>query len=354
MKRLQLAAAIIAAIPALAVAQTNVTLFGILDTSLNFTNAGGTSGQRGAATQVVSGMAGQSRWGVRGSEDLGGGLSALFHIEGALKSDDGTGTSAGALNFQRRAVVGLGGGFGTVWLGRDYTPGFQSASGSDAGFAAGWQYGLYGTHLLNWTVDASAVRGIRWNNGIHYVSPNLGGLVIRGAIGLGERDIDPNKSSGNNIGLSARYDSGPVNAYFYAHDMKDPGGVATKTKQQGLGGGYAIGSNVRLSLGYGVNDPDGAAKFTGTNVGAAFRAGGGWIIGQYHRMSEKASGARGNTLALSYVYPLSKRTDLIASGGIQKNNDVSAFPLRASDFEVAPAVAGSDPKAFGFGIAHRF
>jgi predicted porin len=354
MKRLKFAAAVVAALPAFAFAQTSVTLFGILDTSLNFVNAGGSSGQRGSSTQLVSGVAGQSRWGVRGVEDLGGGLSALFHIEGAIKSDDGTGTASGALNFQRRAVVGLGGGFGTVWLGRDYTPGFQSASGSDVGFAAGWQYGLYGTHLLNWTVDAAAVRGIRWDNGIHYVSPNFGGLVVRAAYSAGERDITPNKSSGNNLGISFRYDNGPVNAYFYAHDMKDPAGVATKTKQQGLGGAYTFGDRVRLSVGYGVTDPDGVTKFIGTNVGVAMRAGPGWIMGQVHSMKEDSTKAKGNTLALSYVYPLSKRTDLIASGGIQKNNDAGNFALRASDFQVAPAAAGSDPKGFGLGIAHRF
>ena len=352
MKYFKIAAIALATMPAVTLAQSssNVVMFGILDTSVNYVDR---SGGVGSTMVLNSGMNGQSRFGVRGSEDLGGGMSALFHIEAAVQSDTGAGAGAGGgLTFQRRSVVGLSGNFGTVWLGRDYTPGFQAASGADVAFVVGWQYGLYGTTLLNWTADASAVRGIRWDNGIHYVSPSFGGLVVRAAYGMGESVTTPT-SSGNNIGLSLRYDQGPVNAFAFYHDMNDPGGLTTKTKQMGLGGGYNFGS-VRLSAGYSVNDPAGANKFTGTNLGVAFKAGNGWVMGQMHRMAESASGAVGNTLAVSYVYSLSKRTDLTVSAGMQRNNATGNFALRASDNQVAPGAVGADPKAIGFGIAHKF
>ena len=64
-----------------------------------------------------------SRLGLRGTEDLGGGLSASFWLEGALNNDDGTGTATGGgLNWQRRSTLSLAGGFGELRLGRDYTP----------------------------------------------------------------------------------------------------------------------------------------------------------------------------------------------------------------------------------------
>lgn len=352
MKRLRLCLAALACAPALAHAQTQITIFGLIDTSLNFVDSAGSGSQPGTARLVASGLNGQSRFGFRGSEDLGGDLFALFHIEGAIAADTGLGTATGGgLSFQRRSVVGLGGPFGTVWLGRDYTPGFSAASGADVAAIVGWQYGLYGTTLLNWTVDPTASRGIRWDNGIHYVSHSLGGLTIRAAYALGEQTT-PNSGRGNNIGLSGRYEGGPVYAFAYFHRLNDAD-ASTKTRHLGFGGGYNFGT-VRVTLAQQAVDPAGPREFVGRNVSVAVKLGNGWLMGQLHRIREDSVNSRGTTTALSYVYAMSKRTDLTVSAGSQRNSANGAYALRASDFQVAPAVAGRSPTGIGFGLAHRF
>ncbi len=350
MKKSLLAVAIVAALPAVAQAQTNVTMFGLLDASLVSTDRKAPSPGPGSAIQIMSGVAATNRFGVRGSEDLGGGMSAQFHLEGGLNVDDGTGKTGGAFDFTRRAVVGLGGGFGTILIGRDYTPGFIPAAGGDFG-----GYGLWGTNLGNWTNGSGAVAGIRWSNGIHYQSPNWGGLQIRAAYATGERDVTP-KTAGNNIGIAASYGAGPFSAHVFFHDMKDAvaaGAAQTKTKQSGIGGNVTFGP-AKIFLGYVTTDPAGAAKLTGVNLGVQFKLAGGSLGLQGHRLKETSISAQGTQLGLSYTRPLSKRTDWYFSAGQMKNNSTGNFGLRASDQQLAPGAVGADPRAIGVGVLHRF
>ncbi|OFA07383.1 porin [Duganella phyllosphaerae] len=117
MKKSLIAGAVLAAIGAAvpAAAQSNVTLYGLLDTGVeNLTHAG----PQGSATRVSSGGMNNSRFGFRGTEDLGGGLKAIFQLEGGLLTD--IGGSDGGL-FRRQANVGLEGSFGRVVLGRSFT-----------------------------------------------------------------------------------------------------------------------------------------------------------------------------------------------------------------------------------------
>jgi predicted porin len=350
MKKSLLAVAIVAALPAVAQAQTNVTMFGLLDASLASTDRKAPSPGPGSAIQILSGVAATNRWGVRGSEDLGGGLSAQFHLEGGLNVDDGTGKTGGAFDFTRRALVGLGGGFGTILIGRDYTPGFIPAAGSDYG-----GYGLWGTNLVNWTSGSNAANGIRWSNGIHWQSPNWGGFSARAAYATGERDVTP-KTAGNNIGLALSYAAGPFGGYVFFHDMKDPvaaGAAQTKTKQSGVGGSVQFGP-AKILLGYVATDPDGAVKLTGFNLGTQIALGGGTLGLQGTRLKESSVAAKGTSIGISYTRPLSKRTDWYFSAGQMKNNDTGNFALRASDVQVTPGAVGADPRALSIGVLHRF
>ena len=103
-------------------AQSSVTLFGILDTAITH---GSASDGGNSWTGMTSSGYNSSRLGFRGTEDLGGGMSASFWLEGQLDTDDGTGRAAGnGLDFQRRSTVSLAGNWGEVRLGRDYTPSF--------------------------------------------------------------------------------------------------------------------------------------------------------------------------------------------------------------------------------------
>jgi len=113
MKKSLVALAVLAASGA-AMAQSSVTLFGIVDAA--YTSGSGSVSDK---TQLTNSGYNSSRLGFRGVEDLGGGMKASFHIEGALANDNG---NASGLTFQRRSTVSLQGGMGEIRLGRDYTP----------------------------------------------------------------------------------------------------------------------------------------------------------------------------------------------------------------------------------------
>src|SRR5688572_28858816 len=107
MKKTILALAMLSVLPLAAQAQTNVTIYGVADASINRENTGNDK-----RVAITSGNQSTSRIGFRGTEDLGNGLKALFNIEAGVAIDTGAADAAGL--FQRRAVIGLQGSFGTV------------------------------------------------------------------------------------------------------------------------------------------------------------------------------------------------------------------------------------------------
>jgi predicted porin len=119
--------ALTASTPFFASAHSNLSICGLVDIGIASEDVG-TSGTR--KTALVGGSQGQTRLGFRGTEDLGGGLTALFNIETGFKLDTGEMGSSTAF-FARRSVVGLEGSFGSVMLGREYTPIARVAAATD-------------------------------------------------------------------------------------------------------------------------------------------------------------------------------------------------------------------------------
>src|SRR5437867_13122615 len=114
MKKSLIAIAAVAA-AGCASAQSSVTVFGVVDVGVAHLSGDGVS-----KTGVSTGGANISRWGFRGTEDLGGGLAASFWLEAGLDVDTGSGKGAGGgLSFNRRSTVSLSGSIGEVRLGRD-------------------------------------------------------------------------------------------------------------------------------------------------------------------------------------------------------------------------------------------
>ncbi len=121
-------------------AQSNVQVYGLLDLGIDNSNNAGPNG--GTLTRVSSGGMNTSRWGLRGSEDLGGGLKAVFQLEGGILMD--TGAQDGAL-FKRQANVGLEGSFGRVVIGRSFTSVYDVVIGFDPmGFAPFYSWATSG------------------------------------------------------------------------------------------------------------------------------------------------------------------------------------------------------------------
>jgi predicted porin len=133
-----------------AFAQSTVTLFGGADINYRSVKSGDNKFSGLAQDGIYS-----SRFGVMGTEDLGGGLKAGFHFEGGMNPD--TGTPAG-FNFTRKSTVGVMGGFGEVRLGRDYTPLFTVAGIADpfGTNGVGSSYNLANALTMGYTSPANA------------------------------------------------------------------------------------------------------------------------------------------------------------------------------------------------------
>jgi len=132
--------ALAAAAGGAAQAQSNVQVYGLLDVGVE--NANNSSATGGSNTRVISGGMNTSRWGIRGTEDLGGGLKAVFNLEGGILMD--TGAQDGAL-FRRQAYVGLEGAFGRVVVGRSFTSVYDTVISYDPmGFAPYYSWATSG------------------------------------------------------------------------------------------------------------------------------------------------------------------------------------------------------------------
>ena len=227
-------------------AQTaNVTLYGGLRLALESASyKSATASARITSMENVS-----SRFGFRGSESLGGGLSAVFQLESGFAADTGAaGASSGVTQlFGREAWVGLNGGFGTAKLGYGLTPfddvlgwahhqGANSWENRNNGVSGGAGFAkrdLF-TNYVNATGCTSSAFDARYGNSLSYETPNMGGFIVRTQYALiGET---PTKSC-TGWDTAARYSNGPVRfgvAYAMHKNFTGLGTVAAAHNQDAL------------------------------------------------------------------------------------------------------------------------
>ncbi|MBN3724008.1 porin [Burkholderia sp. Ac-20379] len=341
MKRIVLAgmSAGFALLPIAGFAQSSVTLYGVIDEGLNYTN----NSNGHAAYQMQSGFAQGSRWGLKGTEDLGGGMSALFQLENGFDVNSGA-LGQGHRMFGRQAYVGLGSKqFGTVTFGRQYDSVVDylaplTANGNWAGYLLSHPYD-------NDNTDNS----FRLNNSVKYTSQNYGGFSFGGLYGFS------NQAGGfaNNraYSLGAQYTGGPLQlaaAYMQINRAgANAGGslatddtdfVAGREQVWGAGVNYTIGPAV-LGFVYShttLNDATSSvyvgnfanaanslkfdnfevnAKYDITKaayVGAMYN----YTIGHFNSTAGNAK-PKWHQFGLMADYALSKRTDVYVQGMYQ-------------------------------------
>jgi predicted porin len=236
MKKSLVALAVLAASGA-AMAQSSVTLYGVLDTFFGATNIENSRNAASASvttTVLNSGSVNGTRWGMKGSEDLGGGLKAIFDLQSGFGIDNG-GAQQGGLLFGRESFVGFQGGFGTVVLGRVSLPFYDNEGMNDAmlNSSVSAQSNVMRT-ANNWSnggltgaFEASALGGyaLRGNNAVRYESPNFGGLVGTIAYSMDEKtqSTAPQGNTANGAVTSASlvYAGGPVSGVV-AYQVETP------------------------------------------------------------------------------------------------------------------------------------
>ncbi|GAB4472849.1 MAG: porin [Burkholderiaceae bacterium] len=334
MKKSLIALAVLGAFAGAASAQSSVTLYGIVDVNLQRTDPkAGTTTDPDATTGINSGHLAGPRWGLRGSEDLGGGMRAIFQLEGGYSGDTGQLGQGGRL-FGRQAYGGLAGNFGTLVAGRLAT--FSSGTGSFDKFGALDPFRTgYGIAGIGSTFSSAAA--YRFDNTIAYLTPNLSGFSagvghtfrVNGAEQAGG-------SSNNNNGqiMYANFSAGPLYAVVTYDRLKLGEVVGDPTqKHLQLGVSYDL-KVVKLSAAYAKEDEQYVlqatpAQVAGTSakawaVGAVAPVGPHRFMGSYQKRTVDPFGATPagdrKVFGLGYEYSLSRRTTFYASYADMKDD----------------------------------
>ena len=329
-------------------AQTaNVTLYGVIDTYIASERVSAQGAAPSVSVSVLNagGLSG-SRWGLRGSESLGGGLNAIFTLENGFDSSTGgLGQSVtGGIQrmFGRRAFVGLNGGFGQVQVGRDYSPNFWVMLNSDD---------TYGGGLTGFSAVANLgqfyANTLRQDNQVQYITPNMGGLTARAAWAFGE--VAGGTSRGRTFGAAVEYKNGPIYAGVGFSDAKNALATAS-TKQFIIGATYNFGV-AYVGATYMENKSETGSK-TKPLIGSVTVPFGASRIG-FQAAQSKNGSAKASTFGLLLENDLSKRTTAYALAGQAKNKGLVNVFDGNTGLNVA-GVNGQKSSAFGVGIRHRF
>jgi predicted porin len=314
MKKSLLTLVVLGTVAGVASAQSNVTIYGVADVGLTHARSDTTSGR----VHLDSGVQSGSRLGFKGTEDIGGGLSASFQLETGYGVDTGALGQGGRI-FGRQAWVGLDGAFGSVKFGRQYMPLFLAVDSIDP----------FGTALGG---DASAWLGgnvhagidVRMDNTINY-SISTGGFSGEFAYGLGESG--GSSSDDRQIGFSVGYAAGPLHIVAGHHNV-DVGGTGT-VRTSLIGGTYDFGP-VKMHAGLDTqkNESGGATtlKARAGMVGISAPVGSGTVLATYIRGDDRsAANVDSSQVALGYLHSLSKRTNLYTSFARVDTNGVRRF-----------------------------
>jgi GBP family porin len=333
-------------------AQSSVTIYGIADAGLvRIDNVAG-SGR----TALDSGYLQSSRLGFRGTEDLGGGLSAIFTLESGFNIDTGANTSP--VYFNRQSFMGLSSRtLGRLTMGRQYTnlydqlillagaPAFGVAGGAVDGIPSA---GSSATRFDN------TLGGTRIDNSLKYQSPSFGGWRVDALYGFGE--VAASSSAGRTTSLGLGYNQGPVQVgmgYQVRNCVAAVGCSPTQDKDKvgAIGAGYNFGafklagiySNQKNAKNVAGNDADVWHAMVQVPVGPWFLSAG------VQQLNDKTVLARDvRQYNLSALYYLSKRTTVYGAWSTQKvdNGGLAGMALTTSN--------DSKQNVMALGIRHTF
>ena len=355
MKKSIVALAVLSSVAGTAFAQSSVTLFGVVDLAARYNKAGGQT-----TSSLASDGQSSSRLGVRGIEDLGGGMKASFWLESALAADSGTVgdsstsvpvTSSGNKFWNRRSTVSLSGDFGEVRLGRDKTSERNLIDEFDV-------YGTVGmgdiTKVYS-TLGSGSLDINRSDNQVRYFLPNnLGGFYGSVDVAAGE-NINGQKYWGGRFG----YKQGPLHVSA-AGQVTTTTSTTPKWGLASIAGSYDFGM-VKPAVLF-TESKYGARKVTSWTINATVPVGQGVFKASYTNSDANSSANTSgfydaNLITGQYIYNLSKRTSLYTTvSKLQNKGKGKLFIATAS----TPATTSLTPSAgggaggFDVGVTHSF
>jgi predicted porin len=340
-----------------AMAQTAnpVTLYGKVYATFESISANGGTSAQNDATKNRSRVEDQaSRLGVRGTEDLGGGLKAVFQLETAFRPDSNNTTFAA-----RNSGVGLQGGWGTVMMGRWDTPWKVVTGALDP-------FGDVTIGGFKTVMNDQSNFDRRDQNVIQYWSPTwMGGLAVRLMAQANENKTA--SSDPKDYGGSVTWTGGPLYLMYAYEQHKDQVGNNGATAATAAGKketGHALGGNFRFG-GFLIGALYERIKKSDRADQKAWMANVVWTMGNNQLIYQYAQGKDGqvtggtpldcNSNVFGWQYNFSKRTFFLAQYAVVKN-DNTASNCGSNTFNAAPftIAGGQDPKGITLGISHTF
>ena len=354
-----------------AVQAQSVTLYGVIDTGIETvsnTAAGGTITRVPSNTGIFA-----SRWGMRGREDLGGGLAAVFTLESGFSPDTGAMGQGGRL-FGRQALVGLSGDWGAVTLGRQYSMLYWSMMDADIVGPSVFGVGSLDAYIPNSRHDNAIVYRGKFDALSLGASYSLG----RDTVNAGPSPVGTNcpGESGSDAqacrawSLLAKYDTpswGAAVAYDLQHGRTlgaAPDAVfgglnsSAKTDTRLSVNGYAKFGDAKVAAGVIRRDNDGSTTRPKSDlwfVGASYAITPTWTVdGTVARLAYKnANNANSTLVAMRALYKLSKRTTVYGQLGHISNQSAVAVSVSGGATGSNPLAGGSQTGTM-FGINHSF
>jgi predicted porin len=391
MKKTLLSLAMFGAFSSIAMAQSSVQLYGIIDLGVQHISGikAGTATDQ-SVNALGSGVQSSSRIGLKGSEDLGGGMSAFFQAEtgfcaqGGNTAQQGPGTGTGSLTtnggdsgycsggagpgfMSRLAIVGLKGGFGSLSLGRMNSPAYDIDAQIDP-----FGLGLTGSGI---NMMPSARNYPRFSQAMSYSTPSFGGITGRVAYAFGAQP--GNNSAGRAYDAGLAYANGPIvvglnylNQNYIAAAALGTGVYPTASvptrKVTQVYGSYNLGvvklaamyEQLKADSGVGLSIPitlaAGQPDLKYYLLGATIPVGPGSIIASYSQTKDSnTANSTAKQFALGYTYSLSKRTNLYTSYSRINNNSNSYFAVGTASDQFAGS-PGQSSSGFALGIRHMF
>ncbi|PFH19573.1 porin [Burkholderia sp. JKS000303] len=324
-------------------AQSSVTLYGLIDAGVTYSNKVATSTGHDKLVKYGDGVASGSRWGIRGTEDLGGGLKALFVLESGFSSGDGTIGQGGAI-FGRQAFVGLSkNGIGSLTFGRQYSFSTDYIGGN---YTMGSQTpaGNYAYHIN----DLDQLTSSRINNAVKFQSANFAGLTFGAMYGFSNSTqfagtptttgANGTQGSSSAYSFGANYAQGPFGIGAAYMNIRFPNGASPAfgvsianintlglrdLETFGIGARYAIAAGlVWANWTHTTFKPlsGDSSKLNNYEIGGRYAFTPAWSAGlgyTFSKLDDRFEG-KWHQVNAAVDYALSKRTDVYVSAAYQK------------------------------------
>ena len=285
--------------------------------------------------------------GVRGTEDLGGGLKAFFQLETAFKPDSNPSPPAFA---NRNSGVGLQGGFGSILIGRWDMPWKLATIAIDP-------YGDLTPSGITGTLSDRGNFDRREQNVFQYWSPNIGGFAFRGAVSANEgktASLNP-----RDFGASGTFTRGPIYAFLAWEKHEDVS--ATRRNEEGwaVGGAVTFGP-VKVGAQYQkIEKSDFSDDQKNWMLNGVLTFGKSQIILQYMQSeNQNVVGAECDSKSIGYQYNFTRRTFFIASYIDVDNDTRGNCNFGANALALTPGngttTSSSDPRSLWAGLRHVF